>query len=193
MTTQTASIEPRVFVTCLAAYNNGRLHGEWVDVTSEPDDLREAIQRVLRTSPEPGAEEWFYTDWQGIPESIAGEYADIEALSEWACEVERCDLTALPDDALWQYVENEWQPEIEGIADRAYEDYVGAYDTRAEFAQELIEECKGVPETRPIEFRGVTIDVLNFIDWDAVGRDLLLGGDYWSTEPDGGIYVFRNR
>lgn len=193
MTASTASINPRVFVTCLAAYNNGTLHGEWVDVTSEPDDLREAIQRVLRTSPEPGAEEWFYTDWQGLPESIAGEYADPADLSAWAREVEEAETSGLDAKAFWAYVDDQHRPEIEGIAERAHEDYVGLYESRADFAQELIEQCEGVPESRPVEFRGTVIDVLNHIAWDDVARDLFLGGDYWSHRNSDGVHVFRNR
>ena len=25
---------PRIYVACLAAYNNGRLHGRWIDATT---------------------------------------------------------------------------------------------------------------------------------------------------------------
>ena len=28
--------EPRIYVACLAAYNNGHLHGAWIDAAQEP-------------------------------------------------------------------------------------------------------------------------------------------------------------
>lgn len=43
----------RIYVACLASYNNGVLHGEWLDLTSDEDELWEGIKRVLRTSPYP--------------------------------------------------------------------------------------------------------------------------------------------
>ncbi|MEP0248115.1 antirestriction protein ArdA, partial [Roseibium sp.] len=48
---------PRIYVACLAAYNGGRLHGQWIDAT-EPDEVREEVRTMLATSPEPDAEEW---------------------------------------------------------------------------------------------------------------------------------------
>lgn len=44
---------PRIYVACLASYNNGRLYGEWIDVPSDVDELREEIARILRGSPFP--------------------------------------------------------------------------------------------------------------------------------------------
>ncbi|HBL92812.1 MAG TPA: hypothetical protein DD375_04790, partial [Hyphomonas sp.] len=48
---------PRVYVACLAAYNNGRLHGAWINAT-EPDEIMEHVRAMLAASPEPDAEEW---------------------------------------------------------------------------------------------------------------------------------------
>ncbi|WP_273241477.1 antirestriction protein ArdA [Hyphomonas atlantica corrig.] len=48
---------PRIYVACLAAYNNGRLHGAWIDAT-EPDEMMQGVRAMLAASPEPGAEEW---------------------------------------------------------------------------------------------------------------------------------------
>jgi len=48
---------PRVYVACLAAYNNGRLHGAWIEVT-KPDVIMEHVRAMLAASPEPNAEEW---------------------------------------------------------------------------------------------------------------------------------------
>lgn len=49
---------PHIYVACLAAYNNGKLHGAWIDATQAPETIREAIQAMLKASPEPDAEEW---------------------------------------------------------------------------------------------------------------------------------------
>ena len=37
---------PRIYVACLAAYNNGCLHGRWIDVTT-PDEIWDAVRATL--------------------------------------------------------------------------------------------------------------------------------------------------
>lgn len=69
MTDQTTTVEslgttgaptvqdrPRIYVACLAVYNNGRLHGRWIDATA-PDEIWREVSAMLRASPEPDAEE----------------------------------------------------------------------------------------------------------------------------------------
>ena len=52
----------RIYVACLAAYNNGHLHGEWIKVTDEAS-IWEAVQAMLFASPiEEDAEEWAIHD-----------------------------------------------------------------------------------------------------------------------------------
>ena len=46
------SEEIRIYVACLAAYNNGRLHGVWIDATDDIDDIQDQINEMLESSPE---------------------------------------------------------------------------------------------------------------------------------------------
>lgn len=44
----------QIYVACLASYNNGVLHGEWIDLEGrDADDVRGEIARILRASPHP--------------------------------------------------------------------------------------------------------------------------------------------
>ncbi len=54
--TMTTETTPRVWIACLAAYNDGILHGRWVDVTDDPADLHDAIKTTLEASPIEGAD-----------------------------------------------------------------------------------------------------------------------------------------
>lgn len=54
---------PEIWVGSLSDYNNGRLHGAWLDATLDPSELRDAIQFMLRGSYVPGAEEWAIMDY----------------------------------------------------------------------------------------------------------------------------------
>ena len=47
--------EIRIYVACLAAYNNGILHGCWIDAEQEPDEIRSGINEMLKASPIAGA------------------------------------------------------------------------------------------------------------------------------------------
>ena len=35
--------EPKIYVACLAAYNNGILHGRWIDANQDADTIRDEI------------------------------------------------------------------------------------------------------------------------------------------------------
>ena len=50
--------EPKIYVACLAAYNNAYLHGKWIDLTQELEDVWTEINTMLKSSPIPEAEEY---------------------------------------------------------------------------------------------------------------------------------------
>ncbi len=57
--------EIRIYVACLAAYNNGKLHGAWIDATQDIDDIQEQVSQMLDESPEEDAEEYAIHDYEG--------------------------------------------------------------------------------------------------------------------------------
>ena len=65
---------PRIYVACLASYNAGTLHGEWIEASQSADEIHKEIQSMLRRSREPIAEEWAIHDY---------EYFGGYELSEW--------------------------------------------------------------------------------------------------------------
>ena len=56
---------PRIYVACLAAYNNGHLHGRWIDANQDPDAIQVEISAMLAASPIADAEEWAIHDYEG--------------------------------------------------------------------------------------------------------------------------------
>ena len=82
---------PAIYVACLASYNAGKLFGSWLDLSDGPDadDIREAIDAIIKESPEPFAEEYAIHDSQDLPGILARtEWPDIDKLSaycqQWA-------------------------------------------------------------------------------------------------------------
>jgi antirestriction protein len=72
---------PRIYVACLASYNNGRLHGKWIAADQTPEDILEEIQGMLGASPEPRAEEWSIHDYDGLGSLQLGEAESLARIS----------------------------------------------------------------------------------------------------------------
>lgn len=172
---------PRIYVACLAAYNNGKLHGRWIDADQDADDIRAEIGEMLKESPEPDAEEWAIHDFENFGGLRLSEGEDIGQLAELAELVaEHGDIFAKLVDHVGglQYVEHARQLMEDG--------YAGAHDSLEDFASELLEDTgqlKSVPDNlRP------------YFDFEKYGHDLELGGDVFTIDgEDGKVHVFWNR
>ena len=72
---------PRVWIASLSDYNDGRLHGVWLDANAEAEDLAVGIQEMLARSAMPGAEEWAIHDYEGFGPLRLGEYETSDRIS----------------------------------------------------------------------------------------------------------------
>lgn len=72
---------PRIYAACLASYNAGSLHGEWIDAT-DADEIREGIENMLSESRQPIAEEWAIHDYENFGGLRLSEYADLDKVAE---------------------------------------------------------------------------------------------------------------
>jgi antirestriction protein len=153
-----AGCRPRIYVACLAAYNAGHLHGAWIDA-STPDEVGAEVSAMLRASPEPGAEEHAIHDH----ESFEG-----ASISEWAGFDAVCALAAFiaQHGALGAKLYSHFGDDLEQ-AENAFEAYAGRFRSAAEFAEETTRET-GTKIPSSLEA---------YIDWEALARDLELGGD----------------
>ena len=76
-----SNLKPQIYVACLAAYNNGSLHGEWINANQDADCIHEEIQKMLSASPIPRAEEWAIHDFSDFWDCRIDESTDIESVS----------------------------------------------------------------------------------------------------------------
>ena len=165
---------PRIYVACLAAYNNGVLHGALIDVLDEAG-VWAGVRAMLEASPEPQAEEFAIHDHEGFGGAEIGEHAAIARVVEIAAFLrERGRLGAL----LLQEVDGDL-----GAAREAFEDYRGVYPGLADYVAELVEETVDIPRM----LRG-------YIDYDAMARDVLLNGEVFTVETArDAVHVFGRR
>jgi antirestriction protein len=122
---------PRIYVADLEAYNNGRLEGEWLDLSdyNDADELMDAIQNVLKKS---GGEEYAIHDVEYIPSSMYSEYMgkrDFEELYEMMDLAKQNDL---PLEVV-QYVVSQY-------GTSAVDEFTGKYDSADDFAQQMVDD-----------------------------------------------------
>ena len=168
----------RVYAACLAAYNNGILHGKWIDIDDDTTEetLQAAIATMLASSPEPGAEEWAFHDYDGLPSSL-GENPDLETIIETARGIrEHGEIFAL-------YMEHTGY-DTEEAATNFAEAYQGAFTNKETFGQQLFEEL-GYEAEIPEHLRG-------YIDTDIFTNDLFMGGDSFAIHYECEDHVFNN-
>ena len=165
----------RVWVGCLACYNDGRLVGEWVDAVDAADHV--PCERA-------GHEEWWCFDTEGLPG--LGECSPSEA-AQYAGAVTGCvEGTDAPYAAVFAYLDNFHGGPADTSALDSFEDaWCGEWDSEEDWAADLAESCGYV--------EGLGDGPLaHYIDWSRWAHDLFLG-DYWSSlSPNGGVFVFRS-
>jgi antirestriction protein len=155
---------PRIYLACLAAYNNGRLHGAWVDADKGTDQIWESLRKMLRASPEPDAEEWAIHDYDGFESAHIPEYASFEKV---------CDLAEFLSERgeLGAQVYSIFSEDL-GQSKAAFDDYAGEFTNLGEFAEQFHEDI-GTEIPEPLKY---------YIDWASLGRDLELNGDIFTVQ-----------
>lgn len=172
----TEKIESRIYVACLAAYNNGRLHGAWIEVEDDAGAVRDAITVMLKTSPVPGAEEYAIHDHEGFGGVEIAEYAGIDKVVAIAVFVRaRGVLGAL--------VLEHFCGDLEAAASALDEQYHGVFESLADCYQEMTEETLTIPDALRL-----------YIDWEAMARDARLNGEVFTVETaHDEVHVFWSR
>ncbi|QDS19378.1 antirestriction protein ArdA [Xanthomonas citri] len=205
---------PRIYVACLASYNNGVLHGRWIDLDGmDADDVQAEIAEMLRESPHPnvtaecpecgGSGDADPDRPAGIPPlcALCKGTGKVPSAEEWAVhdsedlpagfrDTEHPDLSALMERL----------QELEDLSDDERE----AFDAFCEvedgedidtFRERYIGEFNSWAEVAEhvVEDGGLLQDVpesvARYFDFASYGRDMHLGGEAY--EANG--HYFWNR
>lgn len=156
---------PQIYVACLSAYNNGYLHGGWIDASEGIEHVRECIKEILKSSPvAEECEEWAIHDFQGFGNYKVDESHDLEELCKVAEFLRECDK--FPAEVVSWLIDDYG---IDGAKEKMEDDYIGEFDTSSDFAYHYVEDS-GMLE-------GISKDIAMYFDYDSLGRDLDLNGD----------------
>jgi len=165
----------QIYIADLAAYNNGILHGAWIDATLDIDDIHAKISELLKNSPEPFAEEYAIHDYEGFSGISLSEYEGVDSAHKKALFVEE-------HGELGAQVASHFGDDLEDAERALTEAYIGEYTSLADYAQALTEECSDVPE-----------HLAFYIDYERMGRDMDMSGDIFSIETAfDEVHIFHN-
>lgn len=161
---------PRIYVADLAAYNNGYLHGVWIDATDDLDEITAAVQAMLETSPILGAEEYAIHDYQGFAAIRLHEYASLETAQQMACFIAE-------HDELGAAVLNHCCGDLDEAREALENNYQGMFDSLADYAEEMTEEMLDLKSLPSAVSR-----LLYYIDYAAMARDMEMNGDIFTVK-----------
>jgi antirestriction protein len=168
-----SKLNPRIYIACLAAYNNGHLHGEWIDANQDFNDLHIEIRKILASSPIADAEEWAIHDFEDFGDVRISEYESMETVSALASFI-------VEHDELGAAVLAHINGGIDDASRLLDECYHGEYDSEEDFAISLAEDTMTIPEY-----------LSYYIDYEKMARDLFIN-DYFSIEINHKSHVFSN-
>jgi antirestriction protein len=169
-------LEPRIYVACLTAYNQGLLHGAWISIGDELSVVQEAISAMLLASPVPGAEEFAFHDYEGFGGAKVGEHAAIG-------EVMAIGALVREHGALGASVLDHFGSDLEAAVGALDDCYHGLFSNVAVCFQELTEETTTIPE-----------GLRHYIDYAAMARDAVLSGEIFTIETaHDEVHVFWSR
>jgi antirestriction protein len=197
----------RIYAACLASYNNGVLHGRWVDLNGlDVDDVRKEIAEMLRESRYPNVfvpcpdcsaegEELIDADCPGCggrrTVSSAEEYAihDYDELPSSFGEypdlvelVEYAGMVVEHGDAWIAYVEHCHDIGTDPT-DRHFEDCrAGDADSEQDWIDQFLDDT-GVLNQVPENLR-------SYFDTEKYLRDMKMSGDVDFVEHEGTTYAF---
>ncbi|HZF70935.1 antirestriction protein ArdA [Sulfuricurvum sp.] len=170
-----------IFITDLAAYNNGYLIGEWLSLPMDEDELKTKIDEILTIGAEACGddehEEIFLTDYECDYLEIA-EFDNPFKLNEMAEQADGLNDHKLKmvRFLLRNGLVNNFEEALE-----KYEDVIIHEDsTMEDVAYEFVNDCYNLNDLPSI--------IANNIDYESIGREMEMDGRYF--EEDGDIYEY---
>jgi antirestriction protein len=168
---------PRIYVACLAAYVNGSLHGEWIDVDRDSDEIHKDIKAMLSRSlmaKIQACEEWAIHSYEGFKGITIEEYESIDRVIELAQKLKE------HGEAFAAYLDHYNLEDINDFEDR----YQGSYESKKAFTEEHYSELIDTVEKAGLDSM--------YIDFEVWARDLFISDFTGVRKGYETLYVFRN-
>ena len=156
------SDSPALYCGTYGKYNSGNFSGMWLNVSTF-DDYEEFLNFCLAIHADEEDPEIMFQDGENIPDSLCCESMGEEDFNKIVEYCELCDeysVSAVDDFLEWYSTED---------LDNMHDAYVGVYDSREDFAREIVSDC--------YDIENIMGNLACYFDYEAFARDLFMG-DY---------------
>ena len=160
------SDSPALYCGTYGKYNSGNLSGMWVDLSTF-DDYEDFVNFCLAIHADESEPELMYQDYENMPGSLYHESMGEEGFNKIAEYCELCDdygVEAVDDFLEWDSTED---------LDNMHDAYVGVYDSREDFAREIVSDC--------YDIENIMGNLACYFDYEAFARDLFMGDYYFGS------------
>ena len=156
------SDSPALYCGTYGKYNSGNFNGMWVNVSTfdSYEDFVNFCKAIHADEEDP---EIMCQDGENIPDSLCHESMGEDEFNNLLKYCELCDeynVSAVDDFLEW------FSPED---LDRMDDAYAGVYDSKEDFAREIVSDCYDLDKMMG--------NLADYFDYDAFARDLFIG-DY---------------
>jgi len=167
----------RIYIACISAYNNGFLHGRWIDAYQGIDHIQENIKEILESSPvAEECDEWGIHDSDGFGNYIVSESHDLSDLCDVAELINDCQ--DFPPKLVTSLIQDYGIDEAKSKMD---DDFIGEFDSVTDLAYQHIDDS-GL-------LHNVDKTITMYFDYKAFGNDLVLNGEVLEFD---GFYFWNN-
>lgn len=172
-----------IYVASLADYNNGTLHGRWIDAAREPEAIYADITAMLARSREENAEEFAIHDYDQFGTCRIQEFDSIELVSRIARGIKEHGEAF----SAWAELHDGDPERLDDFSDA----YLGQYESAQDFAEQMADDLGYTDELAKLP---ESLQPYIHFDSAALARDMEMGGDI-HVVPDspGGVWIFDNR
>lgn len=149
------------YFACLAAYNEGTLHGSWVDLEKceSVGDIQECIDHIIANSPASGAEEWAMHDYEGLSGSclVGTEWPNLQDLVDYVQTVKELNDSDLK--AYKYFCKHCWSEQEPPTEEQFRDKFHGIWDSEADFVENRYDDMTREEDKGPL---------WSYIDWEQV-------------------------
>lgn len=176
----TNKVTPSIYVACLAAYNAGHLHGDWIEFYEgiDADDVQTAIDAILKTSPEPDAEEWDIHDSEYFADFKSH---DLEKL----CQVAEL-IHQYGEEAVKGFISHVGEDYLFDRTCSFTDTYLGCFESEAAFCENHFDISESAAKIQVFDW--ATLD--QFIDWERIANDAFINTYYSHTPHYNEVHVY---
>lgn len=160
------SDSPALYCGTYGKYNSGNLSGMWLNISTF-DDYEDFVNFCLAIHADEEDPELMYQDFENMPDSLYHESMGEKGFNKIAEYCELCDdygVSAVEDFLEWDSTDD---------LDNMHDAYVGVYDSREDFAREIVSDC--------YDIENIMGNLACYFDYEAFARDLFMGDYYFGS------------